>query len=98
MKRREFITIVSGAAVSSPLAAHAQQPAMPVVGFLSSLSQSEHLARAFHRGLAEMGYVEGRNVTIEYRWIEDRYDILPAMAADLVQRRVTVIGAVGPQI
>src|SRR5437588_5706221 len=71
-------------------------PAMPMVGFLSSVSQSEHLARAFHRGLSEMGYVEGQNVAIEYRWIEDRYDTLPAMAADLVQRQVTVIGAVGP--
>src|SRR5216684_4037855 len=96
MKRREFITLVGGAAVSWPLAARAQRPTMPVVGFLSSLSQSEHLARAFHRGLSEMGYVQGQNVAIEYRWIEDRYDTLPAMAADLVQRQVTVIGAVGP--
>src|SRR5260370_13247855 len=96
MKRREFITVLGGGAVAWPLGARAQQSPVPVIGFLSSLSKSVKLAHASQGGLSEMGYVEGQNVAIEYRWIEDRYDTLPAMAADLVQRRVTVIGAVGP--
>src|SRR5205807_3778250 len=96
MRRREFITLLGCTAVSWPLAARAQEPGVPVVGFLSSLSQSVHFANAFRRGLADMGYVEGQNVAIEYRWMEDRYDALPGMAADLVQRHVAVIGAVGP--
>jgi hypothetical protein len=92
MRRREFIASVGGAAVAWPLTARAQK-AMPVVGYLSSLGQavSVHFDAAFRRGLSQMGYVEGQNVSIEYRWISDSYDPLPAMAADLVQRQVAVI-------
>jgi putative tryptophan/tyrosine transport system substrate-binding protein len=99
MRRRKFITLVGGA-VAWPLAARAQQAAMPVVGFLSVTSPApfEHLVAGFRRGLQEAGFVEGRNVAIEFRWAEGRYDRVPELASDLVRRQVTVIVTTGGEI
>ena len=96
MRRREFVTLIGGTAATWPLAALAQQAAMPVVGYLSAMSpdEGEPRAAAFRRGLQESGYIVGQNVAIEYHWAEQQIDRLPAMAADLVKRRVTVIAAV----
>jgi putative ABC transport system substrate-binding protein len=96
MKRREFISLM-GVAVGWPLAAPAQQLALPVIGFLSSRSKDvdASLLTAFHKGLAETGFVEGHNVTVEYRWAKGRYDLLPAMAAELVRKPVAVLVSTG---
>jgi putative tryptophan/tyrosine transport system substrate-binding protein len=97
MRRRDFIKVVAGSAITWPLSAHAQQPSIPVIAFLSgrSADASVRVGTAFREGLNETGYVEGQNVTVEYHWLEGRYDSLPTLLADLVRRQVAVMAIPG---
>src|SRR5262245_15337668 len=97
MRRRDFITLIGSAAAVWPLAAHAQQPAMPVVGFLygGPADASRHYAAAFRKGLSDTGNVEGQNVVVEYHWLEGQYDRAPTLVADMARRRVAVIASLG---
>ncbi len=98
MRRRDFVTLLGGLVAGLPLVGRAQESAKPVIGFLSSASPDRYayLVRAFLKGLNETGYVDGQNVTVDYRWASDQYDRLPALAADLVRHRVNVIAANSP--
>jgi len=100
MRRRDFIKVIAGSAAAWPLGTQAQQPAMPVIGFMSGRApeDSAHLVSAFRQGLAETGFVEGQTVTIEFRWAHGDYDRLPALAADLVSRKVAVLVGVGGDV
>src|SRR3954447_14927611 len=102
MRRREFITLLGGAAVTWPLAADAQQANMPMIGMLYGVSEADWTGplAGLHQGLAEAGFVEGRNLSIEYRWANGQYDLMPGMAADLIARRVAaiVVGASLPGV
>src|SRR5262245_65159219 len=97
MRRRKFITLLGGAAAAWPVAARAQQPAMPVVGLISGSfpETSGYTVMAFRQGLNENGYVEGHNVTVEYRWARGRFDLMPDLVADLLRREMTVIATPG---
>src|SRR5580692_3351865 len=93
MRRREFLGVVGGTAASWPIASRAQQPALPVIGFLNSASPAQYarMVTAFRQGLNDAGYVDGQNVEIEFRWADGQYDRLPALAADLFRRQISVI-------